>query len=114
MCNCTPQIICFKRGSTFAFMFDVPAEVPDGFFRNWVPKAQLRKSRSDTARGLIADLSAYWNDQVKARQIIVRQLETDHFPLGECELDIRLESASGETIQTSTIMFKIERGITHG
>lgn len=114
MCNCTPQIICFKRGSTFAFMFDVPAEVPDGFFRNWVPKAQLRKSQTDSARGLIATLDAYWNDEVKARQIIVRQLDTDHFPIGDAELDIRLESASGEVIQTSTIQIKIERGITRG
>ncbi|UZV39835.1 hypothetical protein [Xanthomonas virus PB119] len=114
MCNCTPQTICFKRGSTFAFMFDVPAEVADGFFRNWVPKAQLRKARSDTARGLIADLECYWNNEVTARQIIVRQLNTDHYPLGEAELDIRLESASGEAIQTSTINIKIERGITHG
>lgn len=111
---CKLQTINFKRGSTFSFMFAVPVEVPDGFFRNWVPKAQLRKSRSDTDRGLVADLECYWNDEVKARQIIVRQLTTDHWPLGEMELDIRLESASGEHIQTSTIIIKIERGITRG
>ncbi|AVO23140.1 hypothetical protein RIVERRIDER_59 [Xanthomonas phage RiverRider] len=114
MCNCNSQTICFKRGSTFAFMFEVPAEVPDGFFRNWLPKAQLRKSRSDSERGLISNLACYWNDEVKARQIIVRQLDTEHFPLGEAELDIRLESSNGEAIHTSTIIIKIERGITNG
>lgn len=95
-------------------MFNVPEEVPDGFFRNWVPYAQLRKSQNDTQRGLIADLDCFWNDEVKARQIIVRQVDTDHFPIGDAELDIRLESANGEVIQTSTIIFKIERGITRG
>lgn len=114
MCNCNQKTICFKRGSTFAFMFDIPAEIPDGFFRNWLPKAQLRKSRVDSEKGLIADLECYWNDDVTARQIIVRQVSTDHYPLGNADLDIRLESASGETIQTTTIGIKIERGITHG
>lgn len=111
---CNQKSISFKRGSTFAYMFEVPAEVPDGFFRNWFPKAQLRKSRMDTQKGLISDLDCYWNDEVKARQIIVRHLTTDHFPLGDAELDIRLESASGETIMTQTQLIKIERGITHG
>lgn len=111
---CNQQSIKFKRGSTFAFMFEVPEEVADGFFRNWLPKAQLRKSQNTTSKGLIADLDCYWNDEVTARQIIVRHLKTDSFPLGDAELDIRLESSNGETIQTSTIVIKIERGITHG
>ncbi|QYW01912.1 minor tail protein [Stenotrophomonas phage Piffle] len=111
---CTQPTLNFKRGSTFAFVFSVPAEVPDGFFRNWVPKAQLRKARTDTSRGLVADLDCFWDNDVKARLIHVRQLVTDDWPLGEMELDIRLESVNRETIQTSTITIKIERGITHG
>ncbi|AXH72052.1 MAG: hypothetical protein [Podoviridae sp. ctda_1] len=112
--TCYTKPVTFKRGSTFAFMFQIPAEVPAGFFRNWVPKAQLRKARSSTAKGLIADLECYWNDPTTGRHIIVRQLTTDDFPLGDAELDIRLESATGETIQTATIPFVIARGITHG
>jgi hypothetical protein len=110
MCNEKP--IAFKRGSTFSFMFQVPANIPDGFFSGWLPTAQLRKAKNDLPNGLIADMECYWNTEVTARHIIVRNTLTDNWPLGVMDLDIRLNSVNGETIMTQTQQFNIIRGVS--
>lgn len=110
MCNDTP--IKFKRGSTFSYMFQVPAGIANGFFSGWLPTAQIRKVRNDLPSGLIADMECFWNDETTARSIIVRNTQTDEWPIGVADLDIRLTSVSGEVIQTSTQKIEIVRSVS--
>lgn len=109
MCD-TP--VSFKRGSTFAFAFQIPEQVPDGYLSGWLPTAQLRKARNDGPTGLIADLECFWDVEDTARRVIVRHTMTDKWPVGPVELDIRFNSVDGETIQSTTVKINIIRGIT--
>lgn len=110
MCTDTPMR--FKRGSTFSVMFQIPEKVADGYLSGWLPTAQLRKAGNSGRSGLIAEMECYWDSEETARKLLVRNLMTEDWPLGLAELDIRLTSPSGETIQTKTINIEINRGIT--
>lgn len=104
--------VVFKRGSTFAFAVRVPSSFEDGFFTNWVVKAQLRKEKNDQENGLIANLAPVWLDSELSRDLAIYHYLTDKWPLGIAEMDVLLISPEGQKIKTNTIVFSIERGIT--
>ena len=102
----------FKRGSTFAFMFAIPSELPNGYFKNWVPTAQLRQAMNSLPSGLIANLSCFWADPTTTRYLIVHHSLTNKWALGNAEMDILFQSSSGEKLPSTTALFNIQRGIT--
>lgn len=105
-------IIPFKRGSTFAFMFAVPENMPNGFFKTRLPSAQIRKAMNSRPDGLIANIACFWADPATTRYLIVHHSLTDKWPLGNAEMDILFESATGEKLRSTTALFNIQRGIT--
>ncbi len=104
--------IAFKRGATFAYQIEIPADYKDGYFASWSAHAQLRKRGSDQDNGLIANLTAEWDSLKKTRHVLIGHPITEHWPLGEAELDILFVSSSGYRIRSETIRVTIERGIT--
>lgn len=105
--------VSFKRGSTFSFMMKIPDTFADGFFRAYLPTAQLRRARNDQPNGLIADISCYWADPNTTRMLCFHNNSTDGWPLGLCELDAKFTAAAGGSkIRTNTVLFNIVRGIT--
>ena len=105
-------VIPFKRGATFSFMFAIPDELPNGYFKNWVPVAQLRKAMNSQPTGLIANLACFWADPATTRYLIVNHTLTSKWPIGRVEMDIMFQSASGERIPSTTVLFNFLRGIT--
>lgn len=107
-----PLIIPFKRGSTFAFMFAIPPEIPNGFFKTRLPTAQIRKAMNSRPDGLIANIACFWADPASTRYLIFHHSLTDKWPIGNAEMDVLFESSSGEKLRTTTAIFNIQRGIT--
>lgn len=106
------SILPFKRGTTFSFMFAIPENIPNGFFKTWVPTAQIRKAMVSGPDGLVAKLACFWADPATTRYLIMHHSVTDKWPLGNVEMDVLFQSAAGEQIRTNTIIFNIQRGIT--
>lgn len=104
--------IDFKRGATFAYQFEIPSSFKDGYFASWEVYAQLRKAGNDSPDGLIANLTAEWDSFKKTRNVLVGHPVTEHWPLGEAELDILFISSDGYRVRSETYPVKIERGIT--
>lgn len=102
----------FKRGQTFSFLMKIPDTIADGFLRSWLPRAQIRKARNTSADGLIADVSCFWADPKTTRYLTLHHSLTAKWPIGEAEMDVVFESASGTVIRSRTIKLQIERGIT--
>lgn len=102
----------FARGTTFSFALAIPEQLEDGFFKNWVPAAQIRKARNDQPNGLIAKLACFWADPETTRVLIVHMLNTSHWPTGPAEMDILLRSVTGEVLRSTIQPFNIHRGIT--
>ena len=102
----------FKRGTTFSFMFAIPDELPNGYFKDWVPSAQLRRAMNNQPDGLIANVSCFWADPATTRYLIVHHTLTQRWPLGNAEFDILFQSSSGERLSSTTALFNIQRGIT--
>jgi hypothetical protein len=104
--------VVFKRGTTFSFVVRIPSEFEDGFFTNWVTKAQVRKEKNDQDTGLIANLATVWVDSTLSRELALHHHLTDKWPLGNAEVDVLMISPEGQRLRTSTILFNIVREIT--
>lgn len=102
----------FKRGTTFSFMFVIPDVLPNGFFKTWLPTAQIRKAMNSRPDGLIANLACFWADPATTRYLILHHSLTDKWAIGNAEIDVLFQSASGEQLRSTTGMFNIQRGIT--
>lgn len=104
--------ILFSRGTSFAHAFNLPEDVPDGFFKEWSLKCQLRRAKHDGPKSLIAEVGCFWLDPATNKAIGLSVPSTDHWPLGLAELDVTLTSPSGQVERSNTIVFDITRGIT--
>lgn len=100
-----------KRGSTFSLAFSLPDCIDDNFFESWRLEAQLRKERNLTPKGLIAQLTTFWGNQTN-KVICVYGEDTQYWPIGKAELDIRLISDSGSVQHTKTVTVNILNGIS--
>ena len=101
-----------KRGSTFSLAFSLPDCIDEGFFSTWKVEAQLRKEGNTMPSGLIANLTAQWDDPVKAKNILVYYKDTSSWPLGLAELDIQLVSIDGFKRSTETVIIDLIHGVT--
>lgn len=106
------EITPFKRGSTFAFTLKIPDNIPNGFFKSWVPTAQLRKEKNSSPAGLIAQIECFWADPSTTRYLVIYHGMSSGWPVGRAEFDVLFQSSAGEKIRSTTKIFNIERGIT--
>lgn len=104
--------VTFKRGATFAYRIEIPSTFADGYFASWEVYAQLRQAGNDQEKGLIANLTAEWDSLKTTRYVLVGHPVTEHWPLGEAEMDILFISSDGYRLRSETIRVTIERGIT--
>jgi hypothetical protein len=102
----------FKRGQTFSFLLEIPAEIDDGALNSWKPTAQLRRERDNTPTGKIADMNCFWADPGINRYLTVYHNNTGSWPLGLAEFDVLLTSSDGQQLRSTTALFDIQRGIT--
>lgn len=108
----TPIPVDFTRGSTFSFSFGLPTSVEAGLFAGWALRAQIRKANNNMPSGLIADLSAFWQDKDLANKVVIFHSLTDKWPLGLAEVDVLLIDGGGQKIRTKKIVFNIVSGVT--
>lgn len=101
-----------KRGSTFSLAFSLPDCIDEGFFSTWKVEAQLRKEGNTMPSGLIANLSASWDDPSKAKNIIVFHKDTSSWPSCLAVMDIRLTSVDGQVRHSESIYVTIDQGVT--
>ena len=106
-----PNLV-FTRGQTFSFVMQLPDTIKNGFMRNYLPKAQIRKYKSNQANGLIADLNCFWADPKTTKMLTLYHNLTDNWPVGLAELDVVFEGADGTAIRSTTVVVQIVRGIT--
>lgn len=101
----------FPRGQSLDFIMYLPKNIPERYFINWTPTAQLRKLHNPTAEGFIADLEVTWTDE---RRIALRFRfdDTSEWPLGPVEFDVVLTSPSGRKLRTLPVRFTIVPGVT--
>lgn len=104
--------VVFKRGSTFSYLFKIPENIPEEFFKDWIVSAQLRREKSEANNGILADINTLWVDGSKSKVLLLYHSMTDKWNLGPAELDILFESTGGHKIRSNTIPFIISRGIT--
>lgn len=102
----------FKRGDTFSLAILVPEDMATGSLSEYYPKAQLRRRRDSTPKGLIANLNCHWEDPVIAQRLLLHHDITDSWPIGDAELDVLFTSIDGHKIRSTTVPVKIVRGIT--
>lgn len=107
-----PEVVPFKAGSTFSFMFKIPDNIPDGYFSDWALSAQLRKKGNSMPSGLIAYISCYWLNKEESRYVGFFHNLTEDWPKGIAELDVLLTSPSGQKVRSNTVLFNIQRGVT--
>lgn len=107
-----PDPIEFKRGQTFSYVFTLPAKFDPGFFADWAVSSQIRKFRNTTPNGLIADINTSWINGPYANTLLLFHQDTEDWPLGPLELDVRFESPSGHVITTKSLPFMIVHEIT--
>lgn len=101
-----------KRGSTFSLAFSLPDCIDEGFFSTWKVEAQLRKEGNTMPSGLIANLSASWENSYKAKTILVFHKDTSMWPNCSAVMDIRLISEDGQTKHTESVYIAIVQGVT--
>ena len=101
-----------KRGSTFSLAFSLPDCIDEGFFSTWKVEAQLRKEGNTMPSGLIANLSAFWDDPIKAKNIVVFYKDTSSWPNCSAVLDIKLTSLEEQSRHTESIYVAIVQGVT--
>ena len=101
-----------KRGSTFSLAFSLPDCIDEGFFSTWKVEAQLRKEGNTMPSGLIANLSASWDDPKKAKNILVFHKETSSWPNCSAVMDIRLTSVDSQVRHTESVYIAIVQGVT--
>ena len=106
-----PDLI-FTSGQTFSFIMQIPDTVKSGALRHYLPKAQIRKYKSNQANGLIADLNCFWADPKTTKMLTLYHNLTDNWPVGLAELDVVFEGADGTSIRSTTVAVQIVRGIT--
>ena len=104
--------INFKRGATFSYAFEVPSDIPDGYFFDWEVHAQIRKARSDSPQSLIAQLQPLWQDKQTTRELVLTHINTDAWPVGPAEMDVVFVSPDGFKAASKTITVSIEKGVT--
>jgi hypothetical protein len=104
--------INFKRGATFSYAFEIPSDIPDGYFDEWEVHAQIRKAGSDSPKSLIAQLQPLWQDKVTTRELVLMHVDTNAWPVGPAEMDIVFVSPSGFKAASKTVTVSIEKGIT--
>lgn len=104
--------IKFKRGASFSTSLKIPDVLPDGTFRGWTPKAQIRRVGNDLASGLIADLPVVWLDAGSTRLLIIQNDSTEDWPVCEAEFDVLFVSPKGQKVRSNTIKVSILKGVT--
>lgn len=106
--------ITFKRGQTFSFIFvmELPEAFPERFFENWRITCQLRKERTKTPSGHIADIPIMWVNEERTAFLVHHSI-TEDWALGRADLDILLESSGGHKLRTQTVPFIIKQDVTH-
>ena len=105
------NIATFKRGSSFAITFNLPAPA-HGRFTGWTLRAQMRTDAHNRNGGLIANIPATWTDS-SCTAIKVLYHDTDEWALGPAAFDILLtDPSTGTKVHSATMYFNIERSIT--
>lgn len=107
----TTQPVVHKRGQTFSYLMKIPDTISDGFMFSWKPTAQLRKARNSSPSGLIAMVNCSWAD-TKARTLLLHHNQTQEWPLGLAELDVKFESITGQVLKSNTLTFEIVPGVS--
>ena len=90
----------------------VPEQLPDGYLKNYIPVAHLRKARNDLPSGFIAKLDCFWADPSTTRVLIFHHALTEKWPVGLAEMDVLFRSDSGHVLRSTVVSFIIQRGIT--
>uniref|UniRef100_A0AB39ACL0 L-shaped tail-fiber protein n=1 Tax=Erwinia phage Fifi051 TaxID=3238787 RepID=A0AB39ACL0_9CAUD len=108
----TEPNLVFAKGQTFSFLMKIPDSVEAGFFKGYLPKAQLRKYKSNQSNGLIANLNCFWADPKTTKMLTLYDNATENWPVGLAELDVLFQSAEGSLIRSTTVTVQIVRGIT--
>lgn len=101
-----------KRGSTFSLAFSLPDCIDEGFFSTWKVEAQLRKEGNTMPSGLIAQLSAQWDDPFKAKNILLFYEDTTSWAVCDAYLDVRLVSSTGHVRHSESVPVSIISGVT--
>lgn len=104
--------VTFKRGATFSFMFNLPAEADLSIFKGCRLRSQIRKARNDLPSGKIADLAVFWLNPLKNDKIVIYHAHTERWPLGLAEVDIQFITPDGISIPSTNLIFNITRSIT--
>ena len=102
----------FLRGSTFSFGMAIPEQLPNGYLKNYIPVAHLRKARNDLPSGFIAKLNCFWADPSTTRVLVFHHALTEKWPVGLAEMDVLFRSNSGHVLRSTVVSFIIQRGIT--
>lgn len=99
-----------KRGETLSLAGSITAtdgeDLPS--FLGWVGSAQVRLLDGT----LVADLEVSWLD-VEQGFLKVYKKDTQNWPLGVAEIDIKFVNTEGETLFTTTKPFTIVREVTN-
>lgn len=97
----TTNPIEFKRGTVFQYIYEVPAEYADGYFKNWETSSHIS---IDGNR--ICILNTKWIIPDKTRHLFISLLDTTSIPLGFFEVDINFLSPDGVRINSPTLIYK--------
>jgi hypothetical protein len=104
------QTLTLKRGSGFAWIFDIPTDYADGYFATgWTWHSQAINAETDE---VVADLSPAWVDAVTTRAVQLTENDTANWPERVLVDVIFKRISDGFVIPTDTVVVRTERQVS--
>src|SRR5574343_43597 len=97
-----------KQGASFSKILKIPSNFEDGYFVDWVVRAQVRKPDGT----LIDELTCEFTDNT-TRYLRIEKINTDSWPLSRVVFDIRMtRNLDNYTLISNTLAIDIVDNIT--
>lgn len=100
-----------KRGDSFDYGVEIPAEFVDGHFVGWTVESQLRRNNSQAE--LVAQFDVSWDNPVTTRKLRLLKIDTTDWPLGAAVFDVQFTRTSDSyKLSTETAEVLVVKDVT--